>query len=230
LLSPQFEEAWETDSEEEAFVDSLAEKLIEDAAEAEMDLDDEDPDMEGWDDMYNDDDNAQGGDEREASDSDLEDEDAFMDEVDDTSGEEDSDEPQFGGDGDVVFEDDAFMDASDDDSDSDDEDEPTFKEADNPFNDDASEDYLALIAQSDSEEDEELVSSVSKKKQKSKQGDAEADTFADASAYEEMISKGWEEMIKTRPLNNEFDEGGAPPQERSSSRKKRKQRPKKKRA
>jgi len=56
LLSLQFDKAWEADSEEEAFINSLAEKLIEDAAEAEIDLDDGDPDMEGWDDMYSDDD------------------------------------------------------------------------------------------------------------------------------------------------------------------------------
>ena len=54
-----FEEGWETDPEEEEFVDQLAEKLMEEHAattggEA-VNYDDEDPDMEGWDDINDDD-------------------------------------------------------------------------------------------------------------------------------------------------------------------------------
>jgi ribosome biogenesis protein MAK21 len=48
-----FEQAWETDSEEEAFVDSLAQKIIEDAVQGEgpQELDDEDPDTDDWGDL-----------------------------------------------------------------------------------------------------------------------------------------------------------------------------------
>jgi ribosome biogenesis protein MAK21 len=54
VINPQFEEyeqAWETDPEEEAFADSLAEKLMESAADGTTDFDDEDPDMSDWSDF-----------------------------------------------------------------------------------------------------------------------------------------------------------------------------------
>jgi ribosome biogenesis protein MAK21 len=47
----EYEAMWETDEEEEAFVDSLATQLLEDASGGPADFDD-DPDMEDWKDMY----------------------------------------------------------------------------------------------------------------------------------------------------------------------------------
>ncbi|KAG7360827.1 CBF/Mak21 family-domain containing protein [Nitzschia inconspicua] len=49
----EYEATWDTDEEEEAFVDSLAMKLLEDSAGGPADIDD-DPDMEDWGDMYDD--------------------------------------------------------------------------------------------------------------------------------------------------------------------------------
>jgi ribosome biogenesis protein MAK21 len=53
-----WERAWETDPEEEAFVDSLTQRIIEDSvgAHGPDELDDEDPDMDGWSDMHSDED------------------------------------------------------------------------------------------------------------------------------------------------------------------------------
>ena len=55
----KFEKGWETDSEEEDFVDQLAEKLMQEHAVTTgggaVDFDDEDPDMEGWDNIHDDD-------------------------------------------------------------------------------------------------------------------------------------------------------------------------------
>ena len=55
----KFEEGWNTDPEEEDFVDQLAEKLMQEHAVTTgggaIDFDDEDPDMEGWDDINDDD-------------------------------------------------------------------------------------------------------------------------------------------------------------------------------
>jgi len=50
--SLKFEEGWNTDSEEEAFVDKLAADLMEADGGGQADLDDEDPDMDDWGDMY----------------------------------------------------------------------------------------------------------------------------------------------------------------------------------
>jgi len=44
----ELEQAWETDSEEEAFADSLAEELLESAADGKVNFDDEDPNLSDW--------------------------------------------------------------------------------------------------------------------------------------------------------------------------------------
>ena len=90
-----FESQWETDEEEEDFVDSLAQKIIEDAVddgEGPADLDDEDPDMEDWGDMRNSDSSSEE-DTKNASDDvalplKADDVDAFMDETDSSSDSE----------------------------------------------------------------------------------------------------------------------------------------------
>ena len=100
---------WETDDEEEEFVDSLAQQIIEDSMEGNAidDLDDEDPDTEGWDDLHDD------GDPNEAND-DENDHDEEMDSENDDDAFEDENDVDV----DVDVDDtDAFMD-QDDDSDS----------------------------------------------------------------------------------------------------------------
>ena len=100
---------WETDDEEEEFVDSLAQQIIEDSMERNMidELDDEDPDMEDWDDLHedgihastnddaededeneNDDENDHGFTDENDVDYDNDDTDAFMDQDDDSDDSE----------------------------------------------------------------------------------------------------------------------------------------------
>jgi ribosome biogenesis protein MAK21 len=124
----EFNYEWKTDPEEEAFVDSLAESIMEDAVDGPADLDDEDPDMEGWDDMHDDDDKgpvggvsgdkeAEGG-EEDSSGSEDEEEAALV-------GQGEDDDVDIDDDDDVDIDDeDAFMEASEDSSGSDDEEEP----------------------------------------------------------------------------------------------------------
>mmetsp|Transcript_16050 Transcript_16050/g.33949 ORF Transcript_16050/g.33949 Transcript_16050/m.33949 type:complete len:932 (+) Transcript_16050:120-2915(+) len=76
----------DTDSEEEAFVNQLAEKLMESAGNGKVNMDEEDPDMDGWSDFDDDDEDEDGKSENENDDnsSDLGkdgNEDAFMDAV-----------------------------------------------------------------------------------------------------------------------------------------------------
>ena len=90
-LVSQFGQDWDTDEEEEKFVDFLAMKLIEDAAEADVDdLDDEDPAMEGWDEIHSDFDDA--NEENDAESADSSDVVAFMDKMDEMSDVDDWDE------------------------------------------------------------------------------------------------------------------------------------------
>ena len=159
----QFEEGWDTDPEEEAFVDELAAKLMDDTME---DLDDEDPDMDDWGDLYSDgednentmeaDDEAlsDGGDQGHSDDID-----AFMEEESDTEQSKESQESEGGLD----------------------------EESDGTEND------LALIAGSDDDETEEEPKA-------SKTGVAE-ETFADASEYEDMITRAWIERKRTASVD-----------------------------
>ena len=71
-----------TDSEEEAFVNQLAEKLMESSGNGKANLDDEDPDMDDWSDFDDDsdDDNQEGGNDKEVDFTGAAgNEDAFMD-------------------------------------------------------------------------------------------------------------------------------------------------------
>jgi hypothetical protein len=207
LLVWQFEQEWDTDEDEEAFVDSLAEKLIEDAAEAD-DLDDEDPDMEGWDDMHS-------GDEKsnEKKDAGSSDEDAFMDNMDDMSDGGDSDgEEVCEFNSRTANEDDAFM--TNDNSDRED------NQPEGTVNEDNDSDGGLVIEDSDSDEEEDELS----KKRKCKR---EGIAFAEASEYEEIINKGWQDMKRVEaPDLHEDDEIEAAPS--PGGRRKRKRRPRKK--
>ena len=79
----------DTDSEEEAFVNQLAEKLMESAGNGQANFDDEDPDMDDWSDFDSDNDNDEKDDEddgklddeneSDAGSADGNEEDAFMD-------------------------------------------------------------------------------------------------------------------------------------------------------
>jgi ribosome biogenesis protein MAK21 len=86
-LIDDFEEG-DTDSEEEAFVNQLAEKLMESSGNGKVNFDDEDPDMDGWSDFEDDENDEDGNLEDENDNDDDEDdsapgmddnEDAFMD-------------------------------------------------------------------------------------------------------------------------------------------------------
>jgi len=199
----EYERAWDTDSEEEAFVDSLAEQLLEDAAEGEADLDDEDPDTEDWGDMYGSDDEKMdkddGSDDERGDDSDAE-EGPVVDGSDD-GGSVDNVE--------AAADDDDFMDQADsgDSSDSDDDasdgdsaeiDERAIQagivdDGEQPSDDDDSDDDgMGMLNDSDSDA---VVDDPN--------GDG---TFVDADDYEEMITKGWNELKRGPQLPPSDDE------------------------
>lgn len=93
----------DTDSEEEAFVNQLAEKMMENGGNGKVNYDDEDPDMDDWDDFDDDDDDDDGEDEDDDGDrkrqSFVDDdsaelgEDAFMDAA---SSDDDARDDEFG--------------------------------------------------------------------------------------------------------------------------------------
>jgi len=183
----------DTDSEEEEFVNKLAENLMASSANArggntgdKAHYDDEDPDMDGWSDLDSDD-GKEKGDEAEMDAALLDDE------------EEDSDVDVDPG---HTNDDDDFMDAAQDDSDS--------EEGGNGGNfvkdeSDDDEDDLALIEDEQDEDDEiedeihsgkkkHASSSINKKKKQTL-----TESFVDASDYEEIINKAWEE--RKRPAS-----------------------------
>lgn len=205
-----YESKWESDEEEEAFVNSLAQKIIDDAMEGDMqELDDEDPDTEGWDDIYP---NAGDGNEDDIGDE------KFM--IDDDASDSD--------DGDVDFDNknkktevgedfdddvDAFMDVNDDsdslDSDgkehesiSDGEVDNEEVDSENDFfpeesdevgilendEDDVSDDLVFDSESDDDDDDDESSQLVATFKLKNI---GDGDTFASADDYAEMISKSW---------------------------------------
>jgi ribosome biogenesis protein MAK21 len=206
LLQLQFEEyerGWETDEEEEAFVDKLAESLMEDALDDENDLEDEDPDMDDWGDLDDDDEEEENPPAKAVkgeSDSDAVDDD---DDDDDDEADEDEaagviDEDAFMDDDDEadeaagVIDEDAFMDANENDDEGD-------------SNDDSDADDLAFAGDgSDSDSDPEhaaMIKVLLKKGKKQKN----SDVFADADDYEEKINKSWSEVKRPRAPEQEED-------------------------
>lgn len=202
----QLEEGWDTDEEEEEFVDSLAEKLMEDVT---VELDDEDPDMEGWDGMHSDADVSKSADD-----------DAFMDGIDGASDVDSEEVPIF--DGEIGEGGDDFKDVVDEESDSGNE------QADlhNPRNEDSdSEDDLVLIDDSDSGDEDETLPV---KKSKTKKDEV---IFVDAAEYEETINKYWREIERPKtPDGRDIEVDGSEAGPSSTGRKKRKRRQKKKRS
>lgn len=78
----EYEAQWETDEEEEAFVDSLAVQLLEDAAGGPADIDDDPEGLEDWGDLHDDfDDTGVKGSSDEASDDENDSVDGTSDEV-----------------------------------------------------------------------------------------------------------------------------------------------------
>ena len=140
-----------TDSEEEAFVNDLAEKLMESSGHGKVNLDDEDPDMDDWSDFDDDSVDEQGseGDEDGAGfDGTGGNEDAFMDAPS-------SDEDFEGG----AFDDGNNFDDEDDDDDDDDN-------------------FPMMLGDAEESSDEDLhVKQSTKKKKKSESLYADADEY-----------------------------------------------------
>jgi len=90
------EEGWESDEEEEAFVDSLALSLTDDSMDVPIDLDDEDPDTEDWDDLKPDDENDDEAEEEIEEDlRDSASDDEFLDEVENGDDDYEEEEGEF---------------------------------------------------------------------------------------------------------------------------------------
>lgn len=190
LKFEEYERAWESDSEEEAFVDSLALKLMEDAAGVPPDLDDEDPDTDDWGDMYSDNDDERNvqvdPDSYTESDSDIDeetdnvkkgdahDEDDFMD--DDESN--DSDDAEHDEDS-SIDEDAALGQKGLADEDSELENDLIFANDDDD---------------SDEEQGDEEIEEKSRSRKKAKKADS-LPTFASADDYAELINKDFEELV-----------------------------------
>jgi ribosome biogenesis protein MAK21 len=163
----QVDQDWGTDEEEETFVDSLAEGLLKAKAADPVDLDDEDPDTSGWNDMYDgsDDENDEDDDDDDDPPATMpnhrdEDDDAFM-EVDDSSSDEDGNEE-------VVDHDDPLEVADD----VDDEEEDELQ--------------LQLLAAAEASDDDDDVAPMLVKRS----GDGE-DAFADADEYADLIAESF---------------------------------------
>jgi hypothetical protein len=191
------ERGWETDSEEEAFVGSLAESLMEDAADGAIDPDDEEPDMDDWGDLDSEKDKEEAGSKKSQDEDDehLEMADLEDDEIDDNGNDDempdleesddDSDE------GPAMDDQDAFMDAEDSD------------EGDNDGDDDDDDD-LAFVGDSEGEEEEDEEDTPTKSRKKAK---TMLPTFADAGEYEEVVNKSWNELKHSVPIEEETTPG-----------------------
>ena len=187
-----FESQWETDSEEEAFVDSLAQKIIEDALDVNgpADLDEEDPDMDDWDDlrvMEKDSPDEANGSESDASsqdgtsahflaDEDEEGDDAFMEE----DFEDDDSDGVYGRDGEVTQQGHLFM-----------------REHAVPDDDSSASDDLALLAHSDSDESHRGSQSGPLSTEKKAGRNKESATYAPVEEYADAIEASWRGLQDT---------------------------------
>lgn len=169
------------DSEEEAFVNQLAEKLMESSGNGKVNFDDEDPDMDGWSDYDKDDDDEDKGDVVENND--------------------DDDKSVTPG---AVDNEDAFMDSSSSDEDVGGEEFATLEGDDN--SDSSSDDFegrMVCEEGSDDDSDSEKTTTSIEKKRKEKRK-RPTSLYADADEYEKML----EEELKNLPRNSDgkFDE------------------------
>jgi len=208
----EYEAAWETDEEEEAFVDSLAMKLIEDAADGPVDIDDDPEGMEDWGDL-----DESENDQQEEESSGNEEEKKRDEEEGSTSSKSMSDEepiePNVANDSD----DDAFMEAADSSeegssSDEDAYDEPVLGESEIVGGFDAQalgeeedseeeiEDGCMALLEDESVDDEEEDERPQKKGRQEKEKKSKRNslpTFADADDYAEMIEKSFQELKRS---------------------------------
>jgi hypothetical protein len=164
------EELWETDSEEEAFVDSLALSLMEDSMDVPVDLDDEDPAMDDWGDLN--DDVNELEDSYEAGAGKLLEEEQVGDNDDNIEWQDDDD-----GDDEIVeFE---GQDSSEDDQEEE---------------EDLDDDNGLVIADSDMamNDADGFDSDASEERPRKKR--TVLPVFADATEYEELIMKDWQRL------------------------------------
>lgn len=160
----------DTDSEEEAFVNDLAEKLMKSAAGGKADFDDEDPDMDDWSDFDDDEDEDEGEDAN----------------VKDTNNEDDS----YGGAADGN--EDAFMDADSSDDDDESGGENVFGAIEGEGSESEDEETLPFGLLGEDESDDE--SSADEQQSKNKKRKLPTSMFADADEYEKLL----EEEIKNK--------------------------------
>jgi ribosome biogenesis protein MAK21 len=214
----EYEANWETDEEEEAFVDSLAVKLMEDAAGVPADIDDDPDDLNDWGDMYEDEKDDSDGDEikklskdekEDTESSDDDDEDDSDDDVPNGTGKQADDDDE-----------DAFMenDDSDDESASDSEEEPDLDESkifgvmnENDSDDgdevDDDDDNFGMTLLDEDESDDEQDDEIPTKRNKGKSKNIDSlPTFADAEEYEQMIEKSFQKVKRSAPDNDEDEE------------------------
>eukprot|EP00977_Amphora_coffeiformis_P024373 scaffold15653_cov143-Amphora_coffeaeformis.AAC.5 len=216
----KFEEKWESDEEEDAFVDSLAQKIIEDSIEANElgpdDLDDEDPDMDGWDDMYADDkeynENDDSEDEAEVkdgveflgSDSDSAEGGLQFDDDSDSSsnGGEENESSRKQPKSKVEVDEDAFMDDSEDESDV----EEPGEDPINPLFDEDDDDMDWFEEDEDESSEEEHEDTEKKGKKGKTKTLKELPTFASFEDYEDKINQSWKEMKRPAVDEDNCDE------------------------
>jgi ribosome biogenesis protein MAK21 len=224
----KYEQEWDTDEEEEAFVDTLAQKIIEDEMddnEAGPDeLDDEDPDMDDWEGMYDDDKNA--GDNNSDDDDDGDGEGEFL--ASEAAGiqtlhavgsDEDSEKSN--------DDEDAFMDNSDDDSDTEPEEleinpfagEDQDESDVDPFGEEDVEDEDEMAAWVDDDEDESIAETTpTAKNGKQKRGD----TFVSLEDYEAKIKDSFQQIKRASPNDrDEEDEKPSPVSKKKKGKKRR---------
>lgn len=228
LQFEEYERAWESDPEEEAFVDSLALKLLEDSADGPVDIDD-DPDMEDWGDMYADEKHAMAGRFSDPKDihahgngSDEESDDAEGMEVESNDGIDDGDDESI----EQVQDDDAFMDADDDSDESvtlgsqrgESLDDLLIQEGISKIpNGDGRESELDTASEdegnSSSDDQDDLVfaedpdeidsgDEEAQPRKKARESD-ELPTFADADAYAAMVNENYEALLNKSKLESQ---------------------------
>ena len=228
----EYEAMWETDDEEEAFVDNLAQSLMEDAAGGPVDIDDGLDDTGDWGDLYADE-SDQNVDMKT-----KEDETSKSDESDEEDVEEDNEgtkankknQDNDGGE-------DAFMEDADSDSDSQNDDldnEPNIdeekimsgfgggRELDDDYSDDDGDDLGAFLAEDESDEDEaeDVVEEIPVgRKSKKPKKDSSAPIFASADEYEEMIEASFSKLNRAA-ITTEKTENNPVQKESSLSNKK----------
>jgi len=173
----------DTDSEEEAFVTQLAEKLISDAAGGKGNLDDEDPDMDGWSDFDSDDDDDD--DENEDGEKDIG---GSMEGDDDSAGS--------GNDGNE----DAFMDAAS--SDEDEGDAMIDAVAEDGSGSSGDDFDFAMLGGEDEESDDSEEQQSKNATKQSKKRKKSTSMFADAEEYEKVL----EEESKALQVQRKHDD------------------------